>query len=73
MGAHVKMVCHVWDGALWEMPDQICMMTRESPGMKGRQSGTSSSSANGYESLLDPNVQVFSRWLYENNMNEGNS
>lgn len=46
------------------MSDQICMMTRESPGMKGRQSGTNSSSANGYEFLLDPNVQVFSQWFF---------
>lgn len=41
---NVNTVCHVWDGALWEMPDQICMTMRQSCGMKGKQSGPNISS-----------------------------
>lgn len=26
---YVKLVCHVWAGALWQVSDQICMMTRK--------------------------------------------
>lgn len=48
---NVKMVCRVWDGALWEVSDQIFMMTRGSAGMKDRKQGTSSGSANGFKSL----------------------
>lgn len=25
---NVEIVCHVWDGALWDVSDGICMMTR---------------------------------------------
>lgn len=37
---NVKMVRHVWDGALWEVSDQICMMTKESVGMKDMNKDT---------------------------------
>lgn len=48
---NVKIVCHVWDSALWEVSDQICMMTRESVGMKGRKRDTNIGSTDGFKSL----------------------